>query len=246
MTKTHKANRLAKSDRKRKKKQAMKRRGSAKPLEGKCGAQLVGSRPPRYCIQDKLYPNGRCHKHGGPSLKGVESATFKHGKYSKYCNTKFRDVLDQFLDADDYLEQRAEIELLDARIAELLGRVGNGETEAAWKQVLKDIAEFKKLWEDGTKIDDLKVAAKSLFLTAEAVRTDYSDWRALQSTIEQRRRLIESERKRQIETGFMLTQDAVARFYDACLRAVTDNVSDRKVLSAIQAQLSSLYSPGSN
>lgn len=60
------------------------RRGSAKPLKGKCGAKLRKSKPARYCIKDPVSGRKRCRLHGGVTPQGLESANTKHGLRSAY------------------------------------------------------------------------------------------------------------------------------------------------------------------
>jgi len=47
-----------------------------------CGAKRAKGRG--ICQSTALYENGRCRNHGGPSLKGIASPSFKDGKHSRY------------------------------------------------------------------------------------------------------------------------------------------------------------------
>lgn len=45
-----------------------------------CGAKTRKGRP---CRQPVVPGRSRCHYHGGRSLRGMASATYKHGYYTK-------------------------------------------------------------------------------------------------------------------------------------------------------------------
>ena len=76
--------------------------------------------------------NGRCLNHGGKSLSGIASPSYKHGRYSTALPTGLIPRFEASMADPDLLDQRAELALLDARIEELLGLMqANGET-ARW------------------------------------------------------------------------------------------------------------------
>lgn len=82
-----------------------------------CGAKTRSGKP---CANDAM-ANGRCRMHGGKSLKGIESATYKTGLYSKFAPTQIRDKIEYFQDADP-LELVHELALTRALLAEFLSR----------------------------------------------------------------------------------------------------------------------------
>jgi len=62
--------------------------------------------------------NGRCRMHGGKSLKGAESATYRHGFYSKYASESLKSILDELQeqDSEDLMNPENEIRLMQALI----------------------------------------------------------------------------------------------------------------------------------
>jgi hypothetical protein len=89
-----------------------------------CGAK---TRNGGTCKQPAL-PNGRCHYHGGKSLAGIASPTYKEGKYSKHLPQRMREAYALAIDDPQLLEQREQIGIIDARLIDLLARVDTGES----------------------------------------------------------------------------------------------------------------------
>ncbi len=65
--------------------------------------------------------NGRCALHGGKSLRGSESPTFKHGLYAIDTPHKIQSKVNRFIDADPF-DLTSELALLRAMLAEFLSR----------------------------------------------------------------------------------------------------------------------------
>lgn len=68
---------------------------------------------------------GRCKLHGGASLRGEQSPTFKTGRYSKYLNASLTAKLDMVED-DNPLDLLPELQVQRALFAEYIERFGAG------------------------------------------------------------------------------------------------------------------------
>jgi hypothetical protein len=85
-----------------------------------CGAKTRNGTP---CKRPGM-ENGRCKLHGGASLKGAESATYKHGRTSRYTNylpAKIKSKVDTFEDSDA-LDLQPELQVQRALFADYLMR----------------------------------------------------------------------------------------------------------------------------
>src|SRR5215510_246014 len=104
---------------------------STEPLPGKCGSPLR-KKPGFFCIARPM-ANGSCRLHGGLSLKGIESPSFKHGRRSKYA---FPGLLGK-----GYRQSLADPELLSMHheVAALEGKI---------KEVGESMADEPPQWED--------------------------------------------------------------------------------------------------
>lgn len=76
---------------------------TAKSTEEQCGRPAVG-------------PHGKCDIHGGKSLKGEESPTFKHGLFSDHLSDEDRQAIDAL---DEYDDAEKLDELINWRLARL-------------------------------------------------------------------------------------------------------------------------------
>lgn len=57
-------------------------RGSAEPIDGRCGRHLAKTDPKRYCRQWPIKGRDSCKHHGGTQKRGAESPSFVHGQRS--------------------------------------------------------------------------------------------------------------------------------------------------------------------
>jgi hypothetical protein len=163
----------------------------------------TGSAAPR---RAQLHPasgapraNRRCNLHGGNSLSGPASATWKHGRYSNLRPTKLRETYERQRTDPDLISLREEIALTDARIALVLDQIND---------------------EDGRP----------------------SLWRELRRTIDQGRRLAETERKLLVSVHQSLTADQVIALVTQLVDVVARRVRDREVLAAVLADVERLIS----
>lgn len=88
--------------------------------------------------------NGRCNLHGGKSLKGAESPTFKHGKRSKYLPQRIVNIYEDMVEDGDYRDLYDNIRLREAFMREKLQMLDDAPDSA------KVWSDFRKLW-DGIK-----------------------------------------------------------------------------------------------
>src|SRR5699024_3695219 len=66
---------------------------------------------------------GRCRLHGGASLQGTDSPTWKNGLYSKYAHESLKDVLEDLedVDNDELIDPKNEIRLMQALLIRCKG-----------------------------------------------------------------------------------------------------------------------------
>ena len=139
----------------------------------------------------------------------------------------------------ELLNLRDDIALLDARIAELLLRVDQGESGAAWKRLTTT---WRDLESAHTK-HDTSGTAGALTTLGAIIRGGSSDtdaWAEVVTLVEQRRRLVEAEAKRlQAMQQMISIQDAMV-FVTAVQDAVKRHVRDPAALQAIAADMRDL------
>lgn len=185
--------------------------------------------------------NGRCSLHGGKTPGGIASPQFKTGKYSKYLPSRLLERYQVAAKDSDLLALREDIALIDARISDLLSRVDTGESGALWSEARKAFEDFRVA--NATKnADKMRTALMDLDSALERGITDYRAWNEVGQAIEQRRKLVESERKRLVEMQQMITSEQAMSLVAALTASVKEHVTDSATLSAIQAEFIRLAS----
>ena len=205
-----------------------------------CGAKTRAGTP---CKQVIVCANGRCRMHGGMSLRGMASPRYKHGRYSKYLPQR---MLPRYLESRDdpeLLNQRWEIGLLDARIADLLKRVDSGEAGAMWGKLDELRLRFEQAQMQGRARASADAVQELMILVAKG-SSDFAAWDEVIGLVEKRRRLVESERKRMVEMHQMVAVERALVMVDQLARSVREHVlahcdgdAARIILSGVQTDI---------
>jgi len=203
-----------------------------------CGAKTRGGRP---CQKSPLTGRNRCRLHGGASPAGVASPTFKHGRRSKYMPARLVSRYEEALADPFLLEQKAEIALLDARLSELLEQVGDGSSAERWKVLQVALGDLE--WAVQTQdTDGFNSAIKHMRAIIQSGSAVQDVWTEIYDVIERRRRLVESERKRYVEMGQMITAAQLLNMMGAISGLIREHVTDPAQLRAISSGLAVLAS----
>lgn len=184
-------------------------------------------------------PNGRCRMHSGGALAGMASPTFKTGRYSKLLPERMLARYEEAKDDPELLELRNEIGVLDARLADVLKRVDTGESGRLWARLRETYEALREAQATGDA-DKARDHARRLGQLIESGSSDWAAWAEVRSLIDQRRRTVESERKRLVEMQQMITQERAMVLMTAVVDVIRRNVSDRGALAAISADLRAL------
>lgn len=202
-------------------------------LSKRCGAKKKNGE----ICKGQALPNGRCKFHGGMNIPpGPDHPNYKTGKYSKFLPKKLLETYEQSLNDPNLLALKQEIAVIDSRIVELLGKVDQGEAGELWKK-LKDKYRSCLKEEDGVKQTML---LSDLGQLINCGYKDHMTWGEIYVVLEQRKKLVESERKRYIEMGQMITAEQAAILISQVSKLITDNVEDRETLLKITHGLSGM------
>lgn len=195
-----------------------------------CQAKRTNGEP---CKAQAVRGKRVCRVHGGMTPSGLASPHYKTGKYSRVLPARLSARYEEARQNAALLELRDEIGLVDARLADLLGRVDTGESGAIWQAlkgaytallVARAASDTKKMSEALSQIGDLITRGHA----------DYAAWNEIAAVLEQRRKLVESERKRLIELQQTITTNQAMVLVTALLSSIKEHVTDRQALSRIQ------------
>ena len=183
-----------------------------------------------------------CYMHGGASPVGVASATFVSGRYSKHLPTRLLAAYEESQRDPNLLALSQEIALLDSHLADLIGKVGTGESGAVWRKLGDTYAAYGQ----ALALGDEAAARMHLDAIGQLITRglgEHAIWVDIRTSLEQRRKLVESERKRRVEMHTMVTADQAAGLTRALVAAVRDHVHDPETLRKIVADLDRLALP---
>lgn len=197
--------------------------------KGACGSTIL------------IGKTGRCAMHGGLTPSGLASPNLRTGRHSKYLPVG---LYEKFAEAhaDPLLfELRSEVALVDARIGELLTRIGKNDSTELWKRLEDGFDTLNKTIMSGDKTimsgdSDAQAVVNALRALGKIINDgigDWAAWKEITVQIEQRRRLVESERLHQKQMQQLVSVDQMMLLAGALLASVKTHVTDRKALSAI-------------
>ena len=198
-----------------------------------CGAHSKRTGQP---CRARAMPNGRCNIHGGKSLIGIASGTFQTGRWSKHVPTRLAARVAESEADPNLISLRSEIALLDGRIAELLEQVDNSEAGELWKRCKEAMREYDQAKSPESQYE----ALGSLRFYINEGYKDYMSWMDIRHTIEDRRRLADSERQRLKDMQAMIDAKSVTVLIGQIGLIIRDHVTDRDTLRKIAASIGAL------
>ncbi len=180
--------------------------------------------------------NGRCRLHGGKSLAGPASGTFKTGRYSKYMPARLLERYEAAIEDPELLNLKHDISLVDSRLSDLLQRVDTGESRTLWEKARKVNQEIQKAVHD-ENYGRMMVQCLELDRLIGDAMVDHEAWYEIHAILDQRRKLVESEQKRLVSMQQMITSEQAMTLITAVIDTVRRNVPDRSILAAISADI---------
>ena len=184
-------------------------------------------------------PNGRCRMPAGKPQAGIASPRFPNGPYSRYLPERLIGRYTEAESDEKLLELRADIALVDARLADLLGRLDSGESRTVWQRLREAQREFTRARRSGAT-EEMRAALLAIDELIAQGASEASVWEDVLRLLDQRRRLVESERRRLVEMGQMITTERAMVLLGVVVATIRRHVTDRAALAAISSDLRQL------
>ena len=172
---------------------------------------------------------------------GPLNPNWKGGRYASVLPTKLQEKFHQATADPELLNQRAEIALLTARMEELVSNISTGESGAVWKKLnecAKDLIKAKQYGDDVA----FDAGIKEMLGLITQGKKEFFVWDEIQATALNKAKLIESERKRILETKLFLTAEQgvnmLAKVADALRKSLDKRVEDERVRRAVKTDVS--------
>lgn len=184
--------------------------------------------------------NGKCSGHGGKALRGPDHPSYKDGRHSKYLP---RNLLTKYIESqedDDLYSLRPEISLLDARMASLVEQLTMGDGSKLVEDienVLMYLQGYLLVEEDKREESDLKGVKDGLVSVLHEAKNERRRWQEIYDVIDNRRKLVESDRKRELEAQKFITEKQAQLLMSVVISVIRNNVEDPHVLKRISTEL---------
>lgn len=181
-----------------------------------------------------------CYYHGGQTPQGLASPhTTRDGRYSKIIPLRMAARYEEARTDPALLELRDDVGLIDGRIADLIARVDTGESGAIWKELQDTRRALIDAKRRGDATGQMQLV-NDLLILVDRGHADYRAWREVGAAIEQRRKLVESERKRLVEMQQMVTTERLMLLLGGVVKVIQEHIHDRGVLDNITQGIHSL------
>lgn len=178
-----------------------------------CGAKTRDGTP---CLNPKVKGRKRCRMHGGKTLVGPDSATYKHGRTSiiGLLKPNLRAHADQVIANPNRLDMAEPLALLQANLAEAVSEWSAGGGAGAWIKAGELVEQYRREVRKGDTasiphMQSLNDELHDLVLTergAQFARQEVRD------TVESIRKVGETERRRRVAERSMVTQEFLIAF----------------------------------
>jgi hypothetical protein len=126
--------------------------------------------------------------------------------------------------------------LTDARVGELLERLESGEIPHAWQLIVDGIRKLRKAVDDN-KLGDILLSTALLESALELKKTDHQHWAEIQEWIELRRKLADTERRREEALQTYINSKQMITFMGLIQQAIVEEVHDPHILSALTRRI---------
>lgn len=208
------------------------------PQKRICGAKRSDGSG-RICQSPFVMANGRCRDHGGETPVGLDrpaTALKAGGRYSKHIPTRLAAKYVESAQDPDLIALRDELALVDTRIADLLEQVSNSEAGELWKRCRDAMREY-----DRAAVPEEKQEALSTlrFLIREGYQ-EYMAWIEIRETIEQRRKLADTERQRLKDLQATIDARSAMLLVQNIVRIIRENVDDKETTRRISREIGRL------
>jgi hypothetical protein len=204
----------------------------------RCGAMTNAGTP---CMRRPKEGRDRCRTHGGNALQGTAAPNFKTGRYSKVLPARLIERYNESKSDKELLAMVEEIALIDARLADMLIRVEQGEPGELWEKLGDGWQALDQAMQSGDGIATMS-AMRALETAIKRGASDWAAWAEISRLIEQRRKTSESEQKRLVAMQQMITSEQLLVLLGAISDTIRRHIHDRDILASISTDIGRLVS----
>jgi hypothetical protein len=181
--------------------------------------------------------------HGGSSAHaiGTNNGNFVNGRHSRFLPAQMAELYEDALTNPDLLDMSDHIALLEARIQSVLNESADGDPAPRWSEVNEM---FDQLTTDTLQGKSAVESLEKISARLQAGMVWDRTWDQVTNTMEQLRKVADTEVKRRKELNMMVPIERVVILMASVARAVKRNVTSPAEIDAVMRELASLH--GSN
>lgn len=194
-----------------------------------CGANKRGGGT---CMSLPMVGKTRCRIHGGTAKAGFEHGRFKHGLYMKSVPKNLRKQFDELVRDPELLEGRAELAMLNTRLAQLAARIGTNENGPAWRQLAAAMDQFLNANANNDAAGQLAAINTLNGIITGAVNDEVA-WKEYTEYAKEVSKIAEREWKRVLKNRQVATVEQVHALFQSLSEAVLLYVTDTKARQQI-------------
>lgn len=208
-----------------------------------CGAQR-NNMPGVRCQRPPLSGSLRCHKHGGKSLKGEVSPSYKDGRMSRYSGAnRLQQRLDAALADPEYLSLRPELALIDAMLADRWENLEAGGNDDLWSILETQFQQFKGAMASGD-VRKMRATISDIEHTVSKGSSEALARQEIRELIRDRQRLAESMQKTLVTLKQTVTVEQTIQLLHRVINIVAETVDDRRQVSEVMRKIVALTQSG--
>ncbi len=196
----------------------------------------------------RLASKGRmvCYIHGGKSLTGRDHPQFKTGRYSRYLPERLLEKYHAAMESGELTALDQEIALIEAKTADALERMttGDGATGVtAWMDLTAAYANLRtELVRPEPDPVRLRAAVVGMDRAIQRGGDEARAWPEILGLIEQRRRLVDTERRRLSDEDKAISIERLMVLCTAIIDVIRRNVASREQREAMANEIRLLAS----
>lgn len=187
-------------------------------------------------------PNQKCRMHGGNSAHAIGPAnkSYRTGRHSKFLPAKMAELYEEALANPSLIEMNDHIALLEARIQDVLAGLDEGEPNPKWSNI-------REVWDRiqtallGKDMDTTMSAMEEMNGLLDAGDKFDRTWIEVGGTMEQLRKMTDTEVKRKKDLHQMIPIERVTILMGAVGDAVKRNVTNPDEIAAVYRDIALLY-----
>ncbi len=186
----------------------------------------------------------KCRMHGAHPVIGADVHGFKDGRYSKHLPSNLDKLYREALSNPDLIEMSDHIALLEARMQEVLAVTAAGSPAPTWSEVEAAFGVFETELLSGNMEKAIPAMEAIHKMFEDGIKWDRA-WKTVTDTMEQLRKMTDTEVKRKKELNQMVPIERVVILMAAVGQAVKRHVTDPAQIQAVYNELAILHGTNS-